>query len=169
MAERTLVINSMSKSHGMTGWRMGWLTGPEEMISLLTGLNLVTTYGLPAFISLACAEALENGYGVSEIAERYAARRTVFLDAVRGMNNVTVRGSEGGMYVMLDIGAIEPDREKFAWALLDKEKVGVMPGSSFGEAAAGHIRVSLCQPEPVLKEAAARLRRFASTYRREAA
>ena len=85
------------------------------------------------------------------------------------MNNVSVRGSEGGMYVMLDISDVEPDDEKFAWALLDQEKVGVMPGSSFGEAAAGHIRISLCQPEPVLQEAAARLRRFASTYRREAA
>ncbi|TJV18560.1 MAG: pyridoxal phosphate-dependent aminotransferase, partial [Mesorhizobium sp.] len=103
MAERTLVINSMSKSHGMTGRRMGWLSGPEQMISLLTNLNLVTTYGLPAFISLACAEALENGYGVKEIAERYAARRSVVLDAMRGMNNITVRGSEGGMYLMLDI------------------------------------------------------------------
>ena len=52
--------------------------------------------------------------------------------------------------------------EKFAWALLDAEKVGVMPGSSFGEAAAGHIRISLCQPDDVLQEAAKRLRRFAS-------
>jgi arginine:pyruvate transaminase len=85
------------------------------------------------------------------------------------MNNVTVRGSEGGMYVMLDISALEPDDEKFAWALLDKEKVGVLPGSSFGDAAAGHIRVSLCQPEAVLLEATLRLRRFASSYRREAA
>src|SRR5437867_3892982 len=57
MAERTLVINSMSKSHGMTGWRMGWLTGPKVMIALMTDLNLVTTYGLPAFTSIACAEA----------------------------------------------------------------------------------------------------------------
>ena len=105
---------------------------------------------LPAFISIACAEALENHYGVKEIAERYAARRTVFLDAIRGANEITVRGSEGGMYVMLDVSAVEPDDEKFAWALLDKEKVGVMPGSSF-------------------KEAALRLRRFASNYRREAA
>ncbi|TIU59837.1 MAG: aminotransferase class I/II-fold pyridoxal phosphate-dependent enzyme, partial [Mesorhizobium sp.] len=108
-------------------------------------------------------------YGVKEIAERYAARRALMLDAIRGMNDVTVHGSEGGMYVMLDISAIEPDDEKFAWGLLDKEKVGVMPGSSFGEAAAGHIRISLCQPEPILKEAALRLRRFASNYRREAA
>ncbi|TIV12066.1 MAG: aminotransferase class I/II-fold pyridoxal phosphate-dependent enzyme, partial [Mesorhizobium sp.] len=89
MAERTLVINSMSKSHGMTGWRMGWLTGPTEMIRLLTDLNLVTTYGLPAFISIACAEALENHYGVKEIAERYAARRALMLEAIRGMNDVT--------------------------------------------------------------------------------
>lgn len=169
MAERTLVINSMSKSHGMTGWRIGWLTGPESLITLLVSLNLVTTYGLTDFVSRAATEALENSYGVKEIAERYAGRRKVFLDAVRGLNNVTVRGSEGGMYVMLDVSAIEPDCEAFAFAFLDKEQVAVMPGASFGEAAAGHIRISLCQPEDVLQEAAARLRRFVSTYRREAA
>ena len=55
------------------------------MITLLINLNLVTTYGLPAFISIACAEALENHYGVKDIAERYAARRTLMLEAVRGM------------------------------------------------------------------------------------
>lgn len=169
MAERTLVINSMSKSHGMTGWRIGWLTGPESLITLLVSLNLVTTYGLTDFVSRAATEALENSYGVKEIAERYAGRRKVFLDAVRGLNNVTVRGSEGGMYVMLDVSAIEADCEAFAFAFLDKEQVAVMPGASFGEAAAGHIRISLCQPEDVLQEAAARLRRFVSTYRREAA
>ncbi len=165
MAERTLVINSMSKSHGMTGWRIGWLTGPEDMITLLVSLNLVNTYGLNDFVSHAAVEALNEGYGVKEIAERYASRRTLFLDAVRGLNDVTVRGSEGGMYVMLDISAIEPNDEKFAWALLDAEKVGVMPGSSFGEAAAGHIRISMCQPDAILQEAANRLRHFASTYR----
>jgi len=169
MAERTLVINSMSKSHGMTGWRLGWLTGPADFIALTISLNLVTTYGLTDFVSRAAIEALNNGYGVKEIAGRYAARRTVLLDAVRGMNDVTVRGSEGGMYAMLDISAVEPDDEKFAWAFLEAEKVAVMPGSSFGEAAGGHIRISLCQPEDVLREAATRLRRFASTYRSKAA
>jgi arginine:pyruvate transaminase len=169
MADRTLVINSMSKSHGMTGWRLGWLTGPADFISLLVSLNLVTTYGLTDFVSRAAIEALNSDYGVKEIAARYAARRTVFLDAVRGMNDIVVRGSEGGMYVMLDVSAIEPDDEKFAWALLDAELVGVMPGSSFGEAAAGHIRISLCQPEEVLQEAAQRLRRFVSAYRNKAA
>jgi arginine:pyruvate transaminase len=166
MAERTLVVNSMSKSHGMTGWRIGWLTGPRDFITLLISLNLVTTYGLPDFVSRAAAEALNNGYGVKEIAQRYAERRTAFLEAVRGMNDVVVRGSEGGMYAMLDISAIEPDDEKFAFAFLDAENVAVMPGSSFGEAAAGHIRISLCQSPDKLAEAAQRLRRFISTYPR---
>ncbi|MEP9371609.1 pyridoxal phosphate-dependent aminotransferase [Mesorhizobium sp. KR1-2] len=164
MAERTLVINSMSKSHGMTGWRIGWLTGPKDLITVLASLNLVTTYGLGDFVSRAAAEALENGYGVKDIAERYAARRTVFLDAVHGLNNVAVRGSAGGMYVMLDISAVEPDCEKFAFGFLEAESVAVMPGLSFGESAAGHIRISLCQPEETLMEAAQRLRRFVASY-----
>jgi arginine:pyruvate transaminase len=169
MAERTLVINSMSKSHGMTGWRIGWLTGSADMIALLISLNLVTTYGLTDFVSHAASEALENGYGVKEIAETYGRRRKVFLDAMRGTNDIVVRGSDGGMYVMLDVRAVEPDCERFAWALLEAEKVAVMPGASFGEAAAGHVRISLCQPEEVLQEAASRLRRFASSYRSKAA
>lgn len=166
MAERTLVINSMSKSHGMTGWRIGWVTGPESLITLLISLNLVTTYGLTDFVSRAAIEALENGYGVAEIARTYERRRKVVLDVVRGMNDLKVRGSEGGMYIMLDVRAIEPDCEKFAWALLDAQKVSVMPGISFGDAAAGHIRISLCQPEEILLDAASRIRSFASYYRR---
>jgi arginine:pyruvate transaminase len=169
MAERTLVVNSMSKSHGMTGWRIGWLTGPREFVTTLISLNLVSTYGLPDFVSRAALEALENGYGVAEIAERYATRRTVFLDAIRGMNEVTVRGSEGGMYVMLDISRVEPDCETFAWKLLRQENVAVMPGASFGDAAAGHVRISLCQPEDVLRDAAERIMRFAAGYKRAAA
>ena len=169
MAERTLVINSLSKSHGMTGWRIGWLTGPAPLITLLISLNLVSTYGINDFVSHAAIAALENDYGVKEIAALYAGRRQVFLDAVRGMNNITIRGSEGGMYAMLDVRAVEPDCEKFAWGLLDAEKVAVMPGASFGEAAAGHIRVSLCQPDDVLKDAANRIRRFAAAYGSKAA
>ncbi|MFI0846619.1 pyridoxal phosphate-dependent aminotransferase [Mesorhizobium sp. IMUNJ 23232] len=169
MAERTLVINSMSKSHGMTGWRIGWLTGPAEIIRLAIDLNLVTTYGLTDFVSRAATQALENRFGVAEIAARYAARQQAFIAEVAGLNRITVRGSEGGMYVMLDVREVEPDCEAFAWAFLDAEKVAVMPGSSFGEASAGHIRISLCQPEPVLADAATRLKRFVASYRKKAA
>jgi arginine:pyruvate transaminase len=164
MKERTLVINSLSKSHGMTGWRIGWLAGPADFIRLLINLNLVSTYGLNDFVSRAAIAAIENGHGVKEIAAIYNARRAAFLAGIRGLDEVVVRGSEGGMYVMLDIRAVDPDCERFAWRLLDAEKVAVMPGASFGAAAAGHLRISLCQPEDQLREAAARLRRFIASY-----
>jgi len=166
MKERTLVVNSLSKSHGMTGWRLGWLTAPEEVIRYLTNLNIVSSYGMADFISHAAAEAVEKGHGVEEIAERYKARRKIFMDALKGANNISIRGSEGAMYVMVDVSAVEPDAETFAWGLLEAEQVAAMPGTSFGEAAQGHLRFSMCQEEEVLKEAAQRVRRFAENYAR---
>ena len=100
---------------------------------------------------------------VAEIAARYRDRRRAFLGAIRHVNGVAARGSEGGMYVMLDVSAVEPDCEAFAWGLLDAEKVAVLPGTSFG-AAGGLVRVSMCQEEPVLREAAARIGRFISAH-----
>lgn len=169
MAERTLVINSMSKSHGMTGWRIGWVTGPATVITQLIGLNLVNAYGLNDFVSRAATEALNHDYGIEQIAETYASRRHLFIDTIRDLNLVGVRGSEGGMYVMLDISAVDPDCERFAWGFLRSENVSVMPGVSFGDSARGHIRISLCQPEPVLLDAAARLKRFCRNYAAAAA
>lgn len=170
MKERTLVVNSLSKSHGMTGWRLGWLTAPADLVRYLIGLNIVSSYGMVDFVSRAAVEAVENAHGVAGIAARYQARRRAFLDAVQGLNGVVVRGSEGGMYVMLDISAVEPDCEAFAWSLLEAEKVAVLPGTSFGAAAGGHVRISMCQEEAVLREAAGRIGRFiASRMDRKAA
>lgn len=157
MAERTLVINSMSKSHGMTGWRIGWLTGPADQIRFLTSLNLVTTYGLPDFVSRAAIEALEGDYGLAAIAAKYDRRRRAFLEAIAAFSEIVVRGSQGGIYAMLEITTATPDCEAFAWKLLETEKIAVMPGASFGDAARGHVRVSLCQPEDRLADAAKRI------------
>ncbi len=160
MAERTLVVNSLSKSHGMTGWRVGWLTAPAEMIARLANLNLVSSYGMVDFVSRAAIAAAEKGHGVEEIAARYRARRKTFVEAISDLDGVCVRGAEGSMYVMLDISRVNPDCEAFAWDLLEAERIAVLPGTSFGNAAVGHVRISMCQDETVLKEAAARLRRF---------
>jgi len=160
MAERTLVINSVSKSHGMTGWRVGWMRGPAWLIEKMNHFNLIATYGLPDFVSHAAAQALDNDWGVEEIAQRYAARRELFRRAFDGSNGVIIRGSKGGMYAMLDVRAVDSDGERFAFALLDAEGVAVMPGESFGHAAAGHIRISLVQDDAVLADAIARIKRF---------
>lgn len=160
MEERTLVINSVSKSHGMTGWRVGWLRAPKEVVDRLGAFNLVVTYGLSDFVSRAAAAALDHDWGLDEIAATYERRRRTMRNALEGLEGVTIHGSQGGMYVMLDVRGIEPDGERFAFDLLDAEEVAVLPGESFGEAAAGHIRISLCQPDDVLEEAARRISRF---------
>ena len=164
MKERTIVVHSMSKSHGMTGWRFGWVLTSEEMAYYFVQHNLVSTYGMNDFISHAAAAALNDEIGVKEIADTYRQRGQIFYDELKGMNGIRVLNEPGGMYFMLDIRGITSDAQKFAFALLDAESVAIMPGDSFGTSACGHIRISLCQPEDKLKEAAKRLRRFASTY-----
>src|SRR5690606_5534725 len=162
------VVNSLSKSHGMTGWRLGWLTAPAEVILKLINLNIVSSYGMADFISHAAVAAVEKRYGVDEIADRYKARRKIFMDALEGAENIVIRGTKGAMYVMLDVSSIEPEAETFAWALLDAEQIAALPGTSFGEAAQGHLRFSMCQEEHLLKTAAERIRRFAKNYVRRA-
>ncbi|MEM7291678.1 MAG: pyridoxal phosphate-dependent aminotransferase, partial [Pseudomonadota bacterium] len=164
MKDRTIVIQSMSKSHGMTGWRMGWLVCSKEMAYYLTQHNLVSTYGMNDFISRAATVALDQKIGVEEIADTYRKRGETFIKEIQGVNGLKVLNDPGGMYFMIDIRSITHDAQKFAFGLLDAESVAIMPGDSFGPSAAGHIRISLCQPADRLREAAARLRRFASTY-----
>ena len=164
MKERTIVVQSMSKSHGMTGWRFGWVITSEEMAYYLTQHNLVSTYGMNDFISKAATIALNDEIGVNEIADTYRKRGAVFLKALQEANGIHTLNEPGGMYFMLDIRDITSDAQKFAFDLLDAENMAVMPGDSFGPSAAGHIRISLCQPEEKLEEAAKRLRRFAANY-----
>ena len=164
MADRTLVVQSMSKSHAMTGWRMGWLIAPKQMAYYLTQHNLVATYGLIDFISKAATVALNERIGVDRISETYRQRGEVFIEELQGANDLKVLNEPGGMYFMIDIRAITEDAEKFAFDLLDQKRVAIMPGNSFGPSAAGHVRISLCQPENRLREAAKRIREFASSY-----
>ncbi|MCB1460111.1 MAG: pyridoxal phosphate-dependent aminotransferase [Nitratireductor sp.] len=163
MEARTLVVNSVSKSHGMTGWRVGWLRGPKEVVDDLVNLNLVLTYGLGDFLSRAVTRTLEAGWGVSEFTQRYARRREALASAFAGMRGAEVRGSQGGIYVMLDVRETFASGEDFAWELLEAEKIAVTPGEAFGKAAAGHVRISLCQNEETLAEAARRIRQFIET------
>ena len=164
MKERTLVVNSMSKSHGMTGWRIGWLTGPQEVIHHLTQLNLVVTYGICDFISRASTVALNEWFGVEEIASTYLNRGKAFLEALGTSNLLKPVNAPGGMYFMFDIREISESGEAFAWSLLNEENIATMPGESFGAAGAGHVRVSLCADEETLAQAAKTIRKFAENF-----
>lgn len=160
MAERTVVIGSLSKSHVMTGFRLGWLIGPAALCARVEDLMLATTYGVPGFIQDAGLHALTEGAALeAETAALYARRRAVALAALRGVNGVSVSPPEGGMYLMLDIRATGLTGLAFAERLLEEAHVAVMPGESFGAAASGHLRVALTVEDEALEEA---LRRLAS-------
>ncbi|WP_101067988.1 pyridoxal phosphate-dependent aminotransferase [Roseovarius salinarum] len=163
MAERTLVVGSMSKSHAMTGSRIGWIVGPEAAIAHLGNLATHTTYGVAGFIQEAACFALEQGAAFEAgIAAPFRRRRDMALKLLEGQNAVRVIPAQGAMYVMLDVRATGLSGEGFATALLEEEHVAVMPGESFGPAAAGHVRVALTVADDALAGALQKLVAFAA-------
>ncbi|MBV7393587.1 pyridoxal phosphate-dependent aminotransferase [Mameliella sediminis] len=162
MAERTLQIGSMSKSHAMTGSRVGWIVGPETAISRLIDLATATTYGVPGYIQDGALFALQQGPELEEkIAAPFRRRRDLAMKIVAEQNTVTALPADGAMYVMLDIRATGLSGRDFAEALLDEHLIAVMPGESFGRSAAGHIRVALTVEDNRLAEALRTLCAFA--------
>ncbi|MEL7132239.1 MAG: pyridoxal phosphate-dependent aminotransferase [Pseudomonadota bacterium] len=144
MAERTLVIGSMSKSHAMTGSRCGWVIGPEEVIAHLISFATHTTYGVPGFIQDASVFALDRGPAFeAEIAAPFQRRRAIAQQVLDAQNTIGLIPAQGAMYLMLDIRATGLSGDAFANGLLDQHQIAVMPGESFGIAAAGHIRVAM--------------------------
>ncbi|NOD96035.1 aminotransferase class I/II-fold pyridoxal phosphate-dependent enzyme [Ruegeria sp. HKCCD6228] len=168
MAERTLVVGSMSKSHAMTGSRCGWVVGPQEVIAHLINLATHTTYGVPGFVQDASSFALTAGVELEEkIAAPFRRRRSLAMDILASQNIVGLVPAQGAMYLMLDIRATGMSGDAFANALLDAHKIAVMPGESFGKAAAGHIRVAMTVADERFAVALKTLCEFASHLARK--
>lgn len=144
MAARTLVVGSLSKSHAMTGSRLGWIIAPPDMIALMNDLATNTTYGVAGFVQLAGLAALRLGPTFeAQIAAPFRRRRDIALDILRDYPDIGTVPPKGAMYIMLDLRKTGLSGEEFALRLLDEKHIAVMPGESFGRAAAGHIRVAL--------------------------
>ncbi len=169
MAERTLVVGSLSKSHAMTGSRLGWVVGPAEAMRLLWDLSTVSNYGLPGFIQEAGAFALALGPAFeARIGAPFARRREIARRLLEGQAVVRAAPMAGAMYAMLDVRATGMSGEAFALRLLDEERIAVMPGESFGEGAAGHVRVAMTVADEALADALARLLALAARLAAEA-
>ncbi|WP_299140798.1 aminotransferase class I/II-fold pyridoxal phosphate-dependent enzyme [uncultured Tateyamaria sp.] len=154
MTKRTLVVGSMSKSHAMTGSRCGWLIGPEDVIAHLITFATHTTYGVPGFIQDASVFALVQGPEFEdEIAAPFRRRRAIAHRVLAGQNTVGLIPAQGAMYLMLDVRATGLSGDNFANALLDTHHIAVMPGESFGAAAAGHVRVAMTIDDNAFEDA----------------
>ena len=163
MAERSVVISSLSKSHAMTGWRCGWSIAPPALADHLANLARAMYFGVAQFIQDAAAVAVGSSGGeIAEIRASYRRRARVVVDGLAGAPGLSARMPEGGMYVFADVRGTGLDGKQFARALLDAEGVAVTPGEGFGPSGAGHVRLTLGTSEARLAEACARIARFAS-------
>jgi arginine:pyruvate transaminase len=166
MQERTLVIGSMSKSHAMTGSRIGWIVAPEKVIECLIDLATNTTYGVAGFIQDAAEFALAQGLPLEDkVAAPFRRRRDLAADIFENAATVKLVPAQGAMYLMLDIRATGLSGEEFANRLLDERKIAVMPGESFGQAAAGHLRGAMTVDDDRFVSALKVLSDFADSLR----
>jgi arginine:pyruvate transaminase len=162
MAERTAVVSSLSKSHAVPAFRLGWVIGPPKLIQHIANLILSVTYGSPAFIQDGALAALSTELPeVAALSEDYRRRAVLFCDIVTQAPRCRVVRPEGGMFALLDIRGTGLGAGAFAHALLDRERVAVLPCDGFGASAEGYLRIGLNAPDARLAEAGHRIVRFA--------
>jgi len=156
-----VTVSSLSKSHRMTGWRIGWVIGPPGIVPHLYNLALCMSYGLPMFTQDAAVVALrEADHLAAEIRVLLNERNNLVRERLREIPGLGVVPGGDGMYVVLDIGEFEVDGERFAQGFLDRFDVSVLPCHGFGSSCTTLLRISLCEPAERLREACDRLRRY---------
>jgi arginine:pyruvate transaminase len=163
LADRTIVVSSISKSHAAPGFRSGWAVGPADFCDHLLPVSETMLFGVQPFIADMTALALTQPIGTSAaMRENYQARANLMVDRLSRTSTLRPHLPEGGMFIVLDVSGTGLNGQDFATRLLEEENVSVMPGSSFGEGARDLIRISLTVPETSLEEAAKRMLRLAN-------
>ncbi|MDA9975712.1 pyridoxal phosphate-dependent aminotransferase [Alphaproteobacteria bacterium] len=165
MAERTISVYSLSKSHAMTGFRMGWMVASKEVIDAADDVVSSMMFGTAPFIQHAALTALTDALDtVDTIRERYRHRRDLICDALLAVPKIKVRRPDAGMFLMVDIRETGWNAIDFAWKLLEEQGLALLPGEGFGRELVGHLRLSYGASEEDLAEAARRLSAFVQKY-----
>lgn len=160
LKDRTVVINGFSKSFSMTGWRLGFVCGPEPIISQITKLHQFAIMCAPTTSQYAAIEALKScDEEVQEMMEEYDIRRKII---VKGFNDLglTCREPKGAFYAFPSIKSTGMTSDDFCEKLLYSKKVAIVPGTAFGDSGEGFVRASYCYSTEHIKEALERIGEF---------
>ena len=157
MAARTAAIGSLSKSHAMTGWRVGWAVLPPSLAPHAARVSALASLGVPPFAQDAALVALREGAG--HVPAAIGARRATVAHALSGLPGLRASAPESGPFFFLDVRGTGLSGTEFCWGLLDGEGVALVPGEGFGDGGYGHARLSLSVPEARLAEACSRIAR----------
>ena len=165
MKERTIVINGFSKSHAMTGWRLGYACGPEIIIKQMLKIHQYAIMCAPTTSQYAAIDAMKNGdEDVQKMREEYNGRRRYLLHRFKEMG-LECFEPFGAFYMFPCIKEFGMTSEEFATALLKAKKVAVVPGTAFGECGEGFLRVSYAYSLEDLKVALGRIEEFITELR----
>ncbi len=161
MAERTITINSLSKSHAMTGWRVGWAISPPIMEPHFNNLSLCMLYGLAGFIQEAAITALtDQRHASAEMCDIYRARRDLVCTELAAAEGLQVLKPQAGMYVMADVRGYGMSSDQFSRELFAEQMVSVLDGRAFGQSADGWVRISFTLSEEELRAGCQRIVAF---------
>ncbi len=165
MKERTILINGFSKSYAMTGWRLGYAAGPENIIEQMIKIHQFAIMCAPTTSQYAAIEALKNGDSdVEMMRDAYDQRRRFLVHALREMG-LDCFEPYGAFYVFPCIKSLGMTSDEFATALLKEEKVAVVPGTAFGDCGEGFLRISYAYSIENLKVALERMERFVKKHK----
>ena len=142
MKERTITINGFSKTFSMTGWRLGYVMGPKEIMEQIKKIHQFVIMSAPTISQYAGLEALRNGdEDIERMKKEYDKRRKYLLKEFNRLG-LPCFEPKGAFYIFPDIRKYGMSSEEFATELLNKEHVVVVPGTAFGDSAEGYIRIS---------------------------
>jgi len=164
MADRTVTINGLSKSHAMTGWRVGWTIAPKVLTPHFDNLTLCMLYGIPGFVQQAAIHAMTKERGASvQMRDIYKKRRDLVCSELAVAKNLPVLKPEAAMYVMVDVRGYGQSSADFCKNLYATTGVSVLDAGAFGASADGWIRISYTLGEETLKTGCRRIVEYLET------
>jgi aminotransferase len=160
MKERTVLLGGFSKAYAMTGWRVGWVCAPADILEAMMKIHQYIIMSAPTPSQYAALDALKNGEEYTQkFVSEFDERRKIVISGLREMGLTTFE-PKGAFYAFPSIRSTGLTDMEFAERLLDEEKVAVIPGSAFGECGRGHVRMCYATPRELLEEALERIERF---------
>jgi len=165
MKSRTITINGFSKTYCMTGWRIGYLHGPAQIVEAMIPLKYTLTISAPSMCQKGALAALKGPQDcIEEFKSTYTERRETVLKSLDSMD-LHYGPSRGAFYVFAKIDSLGLNALDFCQRLLETEKVLIFPGTAFGPAGEGFVRISLLAPIEKVREAMGRMENFVNSLR----
>jgi len=160
MRDRVIYLNGFSKSYAMTGFRVGYVCGPADIIGAMTKIHQYTILCVPITSQIAAIEALRNSSSdVQAMKKEYDRRRRYIVGALNDIG-LTCHMPQGAFYAFPSIKVSGENSMDFAKNLLLQQKVALVPGDAFGQCCGGHVRISYASNYDNLKEAIARIEKY---------